>query len=565
MSCVFDDIKDPIPNTFKDMEYTKKKLSKDQWKDPDVEETSEEKPMMIKALKRVYKENLSEIEKLTLFEKFYASPLTDAYFEARPCVLLIGQYSVGKTTFIRYLLERDFPGMRVGPEPTTDRFMCLMWAAADKIVPGNAFCADKKRPFTQLAKFGSKFLEKFEGIECDSPILKKISLIDTPGILSGEKQTKGRGYDFPDMCNWFAGRCARILILFDAHKLDISDEMKKTIDHLGDNDNKIRVVLNKADIPTQELIRVYGALMWSLGKVVGTPEVLRVYVGSFWDKPLKNRENQALMMAEKASLMTDLRSLPNDVAVRKVNEVIKRAKKVVIHAQLCAALRSKWPAVNTFTNRKKKTQDICSKLPQRFQEVADTYHHPKNDFPSLEQFKATVLTCKIDEFPKPGRVAKDIKLIDKMLTEKMPTIMAMQKNEGGEGGLSDGEAFNPFANQEDVNWVSWILGGVFYQKAEQEFRKFPKTNSKVSGKDAASKMLSYGLVKKQNARIWTLSDIDEDGWLDLSEWTVCKFMLDYVFKNKIGADDIPSILPDCLIPPNKRYIYAENDTMVTKE
>ena len=27
-------------------------------------------------------------------------------------ILLVGQYSTGKTTFIRYLLEKDFPGIR---------------------------------------------------------------------------------------------------------------------------------------------------------------------------------------------------------------------------------------------------------------------------------------------------------------------------------------------------------------------------------------------------------------------------------------------------------------------
>merc|ERR1719412_2989316 len=132
------------------MQYTKKKLSKDSWKEPDLEEQSEEKPMMIKALKRVYKENLSEIEKLTLFEKFYASPLTDAYFEARPCVLLIGQYSVGKTTFIRYLLERDFPGMRVGPEPTTDNFQVIEYADEEGKIPGNVLSVDSTKPFRHL-------------------------------------------------------------------------------------------------------------------------------------------------------------------------------------------------------------------------------------------------------------------------------------------------------------------------------------------------------------------------------------------------------------------------------
>ena len=36
--------------------------------------------------------------------------------------------------------------------------------------------------------------------------------------------------------------------------------------------------MNKADMVTnQQLMRIYGALMWSLGKVVATPETLRVY------------------------------------------------------------------------------------------------------------------------------------------------------------------------------------------------------------------------------------------------------------------------------------------------
>ena len=53
-------------------------------------------------------------------------------------VLLVGPYSVGKTSFIKYILGRDFPGQRVGPEPTTDRFMSIMYGENDKIVPGNA-------------------------------------------------------------------------------------------------------------------------------------------------------------------------------------------------------------------------------------------------------------------------------------------------------------------------------------------------------------------------------------------------------------------------------------------
>lgn len=78
------------------------------------------------------------------------------------------------------------------------------------------------------------------------------------------------------MLEWFAERVDRIILLFDAHKLDISDEFSEVIRALKNHEDKMRVVLNKADqISTQQLMRVYGALMWSLGKIINTPEVGR--------------------------------------------------------------------------------------------------------------------------------------------------------------------------------------------------------------------------------------------------------------------------------------------------
>ncbi len=52
---------------------------------------------------------------------------------------------------------------------------------------------------------------------------------------------------------------------------------------------QIRIVLNKCDLVTpQQLMRVYGALMWSLGKVMDTPEVRGETVSSKKNREQKN-------------------------------------------------------------------------------------------------------------------------------------------------------------------------------------------------------------------------------------------------------------------------------------
>ena len=97
--------------------------------------------------------------------------------------------------------------------------------------------------------------------------------------------------------------------------------------------------------------------MWSLGKVVLTPEVLRVYIGSFWDQPLQFQDNKELFEMEERDLMTDLRDLPRNSAVRKINELVKRVRLAKTHAYIISYLHDQMPTIMGHAKKQKELID----------------------------------------------------------------------------------------------------------------------------------------------------------------------------------------------------------------
>jgi len=265
-----------------------------------------------------------------------------------------------------------------------------------------------------------------EGAELDCPILRNVTIIDTPGILSGQKQ-KSRNYDYNSIMKWFAERADLIVIMFDAHKLDIPDELKDVMEMMIPHLDKIRIVLNKADsISTQQLMRVYGALMWSLGKVMNTPEVCRVFMGSFWDAPLLNTEQAELLQREEMDLLNDIMVLPQHAVMRRINELVKRARSVKVHAYIIHYLRKQLPSIKRWQS-KKKHKKLVDRLETEFLGAARRYGLPRGDFPPVEPMRQALYEIKdLSDFPKLDKNL--VREMDKVFTKDIPELLEKARN-----------------------------------------------------------------------------------------------------------------------------------------
>lgn len=520
---------------------------------------SSEYTSISEGLKKIYDTKLLPLEEKYLFHDFHGPKLNAPDFEAKPIVLLMGQYSTGKTTFIRFLIERDFPGMAIGPEPTTDKFIVLMKGEREAVIPGNALVVDSSRQFNQLSKFGNPFLKRFQCSLVPSPVLSGMTLIDTPGILSGEKQRLDRGYDFSGVLEWFAGRVDRIILLFDAHKLDISDEFKRSLKALHGHEDKIRILLNKADkINHQQLMRVYGALMWSLGKVFTTPEVSRVYVGSFWDNPLENDLNRKLFDDEKEDLFKDLKSLPEYAELRKLNDLSKRARLAKVHAYIIGALAKEMPRL---FGRDAKKKELINNLPKIYEHLQWSLKIAPGDFPDLKMMQDHL---DLHDFSKFELLDEElIQTVDDMLASDITRIMSLMPVQEEKFASSDTVTGGAFSNEDDTESpfgfgrnegamaghgeLEWIVAKS-KPMYDDLFNSLEQVGGKLTRAAAKEELLKSKLPNSVLSRIWQLADVDKDGLLDAEEFALAMHLI----KVKLEGHDIPAELPAHLVPPSKR-------------
>jgi EH domain-containing protein 1 len=246
----------------------------------------------IKALRTELLEIVAEHLTPVAMRYGYSDVPLETTIKWRPQVLLLGNYSSGKSTLIN-----DFLGAKIqktGQAPTDDSFTIITY---DDSLPedaeirvtetrdGKFLLNDPEYPFETLKKHGQRFASHFRLKRVNSPFLKNLAIIDTPGMLDSITE-RDRGYDYQEVIGDLAQIADLVLVLFDPHKAGTVREAHTSLrDTLPSRtfEDRVLFVLNRID-----------QCAWNLSQITGRKDIPMIHLTYSPKDAAEREENQDL-------------------------------------------------------------------------------------------------------------------------------------------------------------------------------------------------------------------------------------------------------------------------------
>lgn len=293
--------------------------------------------------KKLQAELQSQVHKhlLPLFNQYaldYAN--LESVMKWKPIVLIIGNYSSGKSTLINEIIGEKI--QRTGQAPTDDSFT-IITADEEKReerpeIPGSTLVNDETLPFHHFKKFGDQFVSHFRLKRVANPLLENMAIIDTPGMLDAVTE-KDRGYDYLAVLGEFAKLADLIVLMFDPHKAGTIQETYTAIrSTLPDSAGEDRIVFVLSRIDEcdnlSDLVRSYGTLCWNLSQMTGRKDIPRIFV-TFAPEESEPSEMLSVWSEERELLKKKIFSAPGF----RVNHILQDIDRQVNELQLiCEAM-----------------------------------------------------------------------------------------------------------------------------------------------------------------------------------------------------------------------------------
>jgi len=275
----------------------------------------------------------------------FQSRPSEAALKDTPLILMLGNHSSGKSTFVNFFTSQEI--QLTGMAPTDDDFSILTHGSVDKERTGSSLVSNPSFGFEGLSQFGPKFLSHLKLRSVPNERLTKVTLVDTPGMIDSADPTAHRGYDFQGVVRWFAERADLVMLFFDPERPGTTAETLQVYTNaLSDFDHKLLVIFNKVDQfqRLSDFARCYGNLCWNLGKVMRTKDLPQIYT-TFVPRP--ESQPSPLPMSEFRETLTLLMRKMENTALQRVDNILTDISvyldRLLLHIEVLESLR-RWQA-----------------------------------------------------------------------------------------------------------------------------------------------------------------------------------------------------------------------------
>src|SRR6185436_2975516 len=219
-----------------------------------------------------------------------------------------------------------------------DAFTVLSFGGSEEERDGQAVVSTPDLPYSGLKSFGPQFVSHFRLKRRPIPVLREVTLIDSPGMIDSPGEGSGRGYDFAGAVRWFAERADVVLVFFDPEKPGTTGETLQVFTQaLRGMDHKLLIVLNKMDRfeSLQDFARAYGALCWNLGKVIPRKDLPLIFTTFI---PVEGATTSKLppqdFVAAREELIKEIRRAPARRVDNLVTQLEEHGQRLLMHARV---------------------------------------------------------------------------------------------------------------------------------------------------------------------------------------------------------------------------------------
>lgn len=259
----------------------------------------------------------------------------DAVLKWKPIVLVIGNYSSGKSTLINELIGLDV--QRTGQAPTDDSFTIITSEVpgGQAEVPGSTLVNDENLPFKHFKRYGERLISHICMKQVASPMLENMAIIDSPGMLDATSE-KDRGYDYMQVLGEFAKMADLIVLMFDPHKAgtikESYDAIRTTLPEKS-GEHRLIFVLSRIDECDNfsDFTRSYGTLCWNMSQMTGRKDIPHIYL-TYAPSVVADERVPEGWPQEREELLEKIRKAPGF----RVNHILEDIDRQVNELQIVA-------------------------------------------------------------------------------------------------------------------------------------------------------------------------------------------------------------------------------------